>query len=82
MSPDQGRVLLQADRLPQGLATDQLRRSNVPTTRAKAEQFVREMTKAEVETRQRLGIDHNDIEVRIVVKVTDAIRYNNHEDED
>lgn len=52
------------------------------TTKGRAEAFVREVTKAAHDCRERLGIDRNDIHHVIRVTVTDQITYNEHEDED
>lgn len=54
----------------------------MPTTKMKADTFVREMAKHESEELKRLGIDRQDVSVQIRVEVTDSVRYNNHEDED
>jgi hypothetical protein len=52
------------------------------TTRAKADNFIREMGKAELQLRIEFGIAADDITVSIRIKVEEYATYNSHEDED
>lgn len=54
----------------------------MPTTKHKAQQFIKEMDAALGIARAKHGIDPKDIDFIIRVDVEDKITYNYHEDED
>lgn len=54
----------------------------MPTTKLKAERFVREVTQFAAKKRQELEIDRNDVDLRIRVTHIVTLDYDEHEDED
>lgn len=54
----------------------------MPAQKHKAEQFIREVSQAARTARERLGIDRNDVDLKIRVNITDSVVYDEHEDED
>lgn len=54
----------------------------MPTTRVKAENFVKELDQAVRDIRTRLNIDAADVVVTSTVAVIESVRYSSREDED
>jgi hypothetical protein len=52
------------------------------TSRTKAENFIKEMKRAELEILERLNIPREDVTVGISVDIQETVRYSSSEDED
>lgn len=54
----------------------------MPTSKVKAQQFVRDVSVYASRRREELGIERADVDLSIGINVLDRVTYDEHEDED
>lgn len=54
----------------------------MPTSKVKADNFIRDLQQSERELRDKYGIDRKDVVMNVSVNVLEQVRYSSAEDED